>query len=174
MKWELKNSLILIGYMGSGKTSVGQRLAEKDKLPFVDTDHYIEEQQSCSIKTIFEQQGEEAFRAMETDCLHKLLKEERQRVISVGGGLPLREENRSLLKQLGLVIYLKAEPDTIFERIRGDVTRPLLQTDNPRKKIEEMMACRESAYLKAAELVIRVDGKTINEVTEEIEELGRK
>lgn len=164
----MKNNLIFIGYMGCGKTSVGELLAMKLGVAFLDTDQWIEGVQGCSISTIFSIQGEEAFRDMETDCLQYLLKEKTGGVISVGGGLPLREENRKLLKRLGRVIYLKAKPDTIYERIKMDTTRPLLQTANPRERIQEMLQLRESAYLAAADVVIETDRKTLEEIAVQI------
>lgn len=164
----MKNNLIFIGYMGCGKTSVGELLAMKLGVAFLDTDQWIEGVQGCSISTIFSTQGEEAFRDMETDCLQYLLKEKTGGVISVGGGLPLREENRKLLKRLGRVIYLKAKPDTIYERIKMDTTRPLLQTANPRERIQEMLQLRESAYLAAADVVIETDRKTLEEIAAQI------
>lgn len=164
----MKNNLILIGYMGSGKTSVGQTLARMLNTVFLDTDQLIEEQEGCSIREIFEKKGEEEFRNMETACLEGLIKAQASGVISVGGGTPLREENRRLMKQLGRVCYLKAEPDTIFERIKGDTTRPLLQTANPRNRIEEMLKGREAAYASGADMVIRVEDKGIEEIAKEI------
>ena len=105
MRWELKNNLILIGYMGCGKSSVGHQLSDFFSAPFLDTDQLIEKKEGCSIKEIFSRQGEEAFREMETECLKELLNQRIQgTIISVGGGLPLREENRKLLNRLGQVI----------------------------------------------------------------------
>ena len=164
----MKNNLILTGYMGSGKTSVGRALARMLESIFLDTDHLIEEQEGCSISEIFSGKGEEAFREMETACLKELIRKRSVGVISVGGGTPLREENRQLMKRLGRVVYLQADPDTIFERIRNDHSRPLLQTEDPRKRIEEMVKQREPAYLEAADQVIRVDGRRIEEIAEEI------
>lgn len=164
----MRNSLILIGYMGSGKTSVGHRLARRLKLPFWDTDQLIEEKEGLSIGEIFSTQGEEAFRQMETCCLRRLMEDGSAGVISVGGGTPLREENRRLLKEMGRVYYLKAEPATIFERVKSDDTRPLLQTENPRERIEEMLKQREPAYISGADRVIRVENKSVEEIAEEI------
>ena len=92
--------VIMTGFMGAGKTTVGKALAEKQKVPFLDTDQLIEEKAGMTISRIFETQGEEAFRKMETSVLEDLLKRNDQTVISVGGGLPLRDENRELLWKL--------------------------------------------------------------------------
>ena len=153
-----KNNVILIGFMGCGKTTVGIRLSYRMRRIFEDTDKLIEKRQKREIKEIFAEEGEEFFRDLETEMLSELDRTVSDRIISVGGGVPVREENQRLLKQLGQVIYLKAAPDTIYERLKGDSTRPLLQTENPLQKIRDMLIDREEKYLAAAEKVISVDG----------------
>lgn len=184
----MQNNIILIGYMGCGKSTVGRSLAETSAVAFLDTDARIEEKEGIPISEIFSKKGESYFRDMETECLKALLrekaapskacedvlKERKGCVISVGGGLPVREENRTLLRQLGKVIYLKAGPDTVYERIKGDTTRPLLQTEDPMRKIREMMAAREEKYQAAAHMVIDVDGKTVADIIEEIKSAEEK
>ena len=186
----MKNNIILIGYMGCGKSTVGRKLAENRKWSFIDTDAWIEEREGITISEIFASKGEPYFRELETECLKVLMEEKgsgsRYRnedcegsgnrsltekngsVISVGGGLPLREENRMLLQQLGQVIYLKAKPDTVYGRIKGDTTRPLLQTENPLQKIKEMIDTREGKYQAAAHKVICVDEKSVLQIVDEI------
>lgn len=184
----MKNNIILIGYMGCGKSTIGRQVARKLNASFLDTDAWIEEKEGVTISEIFVTKGEPYFRDKETECLKNLLKEEETEygkdvheelsregeeekkiyVISVGGGLPVREENQKLLKQLGHVIYLKANPDTIYERIKGDTTRPLLQTENPLQKIREMMLSREEKYQAVAHEVLAVDGKSIGKIVDEI------
>ena len=111
----------------------------------------IVEQQRRSINEIFATDGEQMFRDMETALLRQLIAEKKEHmVISTGGGMPLRAENRQLLTSLGKVVYLKASPKTIYDRIKGDMTRPLLQCENPMKRIEEMIAAREPLYDQAA------------------------
>ena len=154
--------------MGSGKSSIGSRLSEIKEMNFLDTDVWIEEKEGRTISQIFEENGETYFRDLETKCLQILLKDTTNTVISVGGGLPVKEENRKLLQQLGTVIYLKAKADTIYARLKGDTTRPLLQTDNPMQKIKDMMADREEKYQAAAHHVLTVDMKSITELVEEI------
>ena len=154
--------------MGCGKSSVGIRLAQVLQQSFLDTDEWIEKKQGTTISEIFAKQGEEAFREMETQCLLELLQESEEGILSLGGGLPIREKNRQLLKQLGKTIYLKAKPETIYERLKGDTTRPLLQTENPQEKIRQMIATREEVYMAAADIVIVVDGKKIEDIVQEI------
>lgn len=160
--------------MGCGKSTVGREIAQREKVMFLDTDAWIEEKEQMSISSIFVVKGEAYFRDLETRCLESLLSEEKEyekggaKIFSVGGGLPMREENRKLLQQLGTVIYLKATPDTIYERIKEDTTRPLLQGVNPKQKIIDMMAIREEMYQDAAEIVIHVDEKAIDKIAEEI------
>lgn len=164
----MKN-IILIGFMGCGKTSVGKRLATTIGSDFLDTDELIEKAQKRSIREIFDTDGEAAFRTMETDCLKELLKnKENGFVLSVGGGLPIREENRMLLKQLGDVILLQASPDVIYQRVKNDRTRPLLQDKNPRGRILDLMSARKKYYEDAADHMVLVDGKTFDEIIEDI------
>ena len=154
--------------MGCGKTTIGSRLAEILNLRFVDTDARIEKEQGMTISKIFETKGESYFRELETETLRELLENNERCGISVGGGLPLREENRKLLQQLGKVIYLKAQPDTIYNRLKGDTTRPLLQTKNTKARIEEMLDAREEKYMAAAGTIVRVDEKDIFEIVDEV------
>lgn len=170
-----KRNLILIGFMGAGKTSVGMYYSKKRGVPMVDMDQLIEMTSGMSVSNIFATKGEETFRRKETQMLKNLLgteeKERRKTLISVGGGLPLRPENRELLKKLGTVIYLKVSPDTVLNRLKGDTTRPLLQGDNVRQKVEELMELREPLYREAANWVVEADHKDFEQIITEIEKL---
>ena len=162
-------NIILVGYMGCGKTTVGKQLAEHTKYTFTDTDEMIVAQQGRSISDIFEKDGENAFRAMETALLEKMIADGNDTlVISTGGGMPIREENRRLLSRLGTVIYMRVKPETVYERIKGDTTRPLLQCENPLERIREMIKSRGTAYEAVADFIIDVDNLTQREVAEEI------
>lgn len=161
-------NVILIGYMGCGKTTIGRKLSYRFRKPFLDTDKQIELKQKCTISEIFEKQGEQAFRDLETNYLKGLLAEKCEYIISVGGGLPLREENQKLLHKLGVCVYLEASADTIYDRVKNDTTRPLLQCDDPKKKIETMLEIRQPVYKSCADLVINVDGKRIEEIVVEV------
>ena len=161
-------NVILIGFMGAGKTSIGQEFAARSGRAFLDTDEYIEKKAGMTVSNIFDTMGEETFRKMETEALRDLIRASGYYVISVGGGLPMREENRSLLKELGTVVYLKVSPETVAERLKGDTTRPLLKGDNPRKKIEELLSVRGPLYEEAAHIIVDTDGRTPEEITAEI------
>lgn len=168
----MKN-VILIGYMACGKSSISKILAKRLNCKLIDTDTYIEEKTGKKITEIFAEEGESFFRQMETDCVKELIEkyagsDAEQVVFATGGGLPVREENRSLLKKLGTVYYLKASQETIYERVKGDTTRPLLQCENPLERIGEMLAGRKAAYEETADFCIEVDKKTKDEIAEEI------
>jgi len=162
-------NIILTGYMGSGKTTVGKDVAKRKNYTFVDTDEMIVKQQHRTINEIFAADGEQAFRALETALLRQLIAEKREHlVISTGGGMPLRLENRQLLSRLGTVVYLKAAPKTIYNRVKSDTTRPLLMCDNPMKRIEEMIAVRAPLYEEGAMFIVEVDERTQSEAASEI------
>ena len=137
---------ILVGYMGCGKTTVGKNLARINKMSFLDTDEMIEQQQGRKIGDIFAVDGENAFREMETEMLREMVEQKTEGcVISTGGGMPIREENRELLKKLGMVFYLRAKPETVYERVKGETKRPLLQCEDPLNRIRAMQEQREPA-----------------------------
>ncbi len=151
-------NIILMGYMGSGKSTVGKNLARIAGYAFMDTDEMIERQQGRTINDIFEQEGEEAFRDMETALLARLIREGRKGlVLATGGGMPVREENRRLLGQLGYVVYLQAAPETIYNRLKGDTKRPLLRCADPLARIRQMLEQRDAAYRAGAQYTIAVD-----------------
>ena len=168
---EQKN-LVLIGFMGAGKTSVGKELAELLGCTLYDTDQETERRAGMTISDIFRFQGEESFRKMETDTLRVLLDQAGQNggytVISAGGGLALREENQRLLREHAVCIYLKTSPEQVLLRLQGDTTRPLLQGGNVREKVEGLLAARGPVYEKAADITANTDGRTPGEIAREI------
>lgn len=165
----MKDNIILIGFMGCGKSSVGIKLSYCLKRTIIDTDKWIEKKQRVTISEIFATKGEAAFRQMETDCLKELIETANRQVISVGGGLPMKEENHQLLRQLGKVIYLKITPEAIYERLKGDTTRPLLQVEDPMARIRELLSYRGPIYEKCADVIIEVSDKSFEEILEQIE-----
>lgn len=168
MKDGHKKSIVLIGFMGSGKTTVGIKLSYKMRMVVEDTDKMIECKKDMSISDIFASQGESAFRDMETELLKELSEKKTCNIYSVGGGTPIREENRALLKKIGNVVFLRIKPETVFKRLQNDTSRPLLQGDNPMEKIQNLMEQRKSYYEDAADVIIDVDDKSTDEIVNEI------
>lgn len=164
----MKENIVLIGYMGSGKTTIGQALADKLSYQFLDTDAYIEEEQNTTISHIFTEYGEEYFRNMETATIENLEKNTNHSIVSTGGGLPLRERNGAVLQKMGFVVFLSVKKETVLKRLEGDTQRPLLQGDNVEQKMEEMLHFRNPIYEYTAHLKVEVDNKTVEEITEEI------
>lgn len=159
--------VILIGFMGSGKTSVGTALSKKLSLPLIDLDLFLEEKTGRKIKDIFKEDGEAAFRSFETASLKEVLETEKDFVLSTGGGVVVREENGLLLEKEPLVIYLKASPDTILKRLQTDEERPLLFGSDKKERIRTLLADRLSAYTSFSKFQIETDGKTVEEIAEE-------
>jgi len=145
--------LALVGMPGSGKSTVGRQLARKLGCPFVDSDHVIEQRLGCSIKEYFEQQGEAAFRDIESQTLEDLTREF-VGVLATGGGAVLREHNRALLRERATVCYLRVSPEEIFRRLRHDRQRPLLQVADPLAKLKELFTQRDPFYQETAHYVI--------------------
>lgn len=162
-------NVILIGFMGCGKSSVAVKLSYRMKQAVTDTDKLIEKKQGKTITEIFAQDGEEAFRDMETETLKSLKETAKNQIISVGGGLPVRAENRALMKEIGKVVYLRAKPETLYERVKDDAGRPLLQCDDPLQKIRELLDERKETYVAAADLIVDVDDKNYGQILYEIE-----
>lgn len=148
--------LILVGMMGSGKTSVGRLLALNHQLPFVDTDHEIEQQNGSNIPDIFASKGEPAFREIEHEVLTKVLQRPDPAVVSTGGGIVVTEANRELLWKKGFVVYLKADPETLLKRVAHDSNRPLLKQGDPLQTLTRLLEQRAPLY-EHAHLTLQVD-----------------
>ncbi|MFH1390437.1 MAG: shikimate kinase [Candidatus Margulisiibacteriota bacterium] len=160
-------NIILIGFMGSGKSSVGKALAKRLNIEFLDTDELIEGVEGKKISRIFKEEGEDHFRALETDTL-KTLKSYKGFVLSAGGGIVLRQENIDLLKEIGKVVLLTAEPDKIHERVGRETHRPLLNVSDPRAEIARLLEKRRPSYQAAADLTIDTTTLSVTEVAEKI------
>jgi shikimate kinase len=146
-------NIYLIGLMGAGKTTIGRYLAKSLSMPFYDSDKAIEELTGVDIPTIFAYEGEEGFRVREQNMIQELTRM-RGIVLATGGGAIIREQNRQALKNTGFVVYLQCSIDKILQRTRRDTQRPLLNTDNPRKKLEQLLLDREAYYLSCADCTI--------------------
>lgn len=138
-------NLILIGFMGSGKTSIGKRLASILNYDYFDTDQLIVEQTKMSIAQLIEQRGEAAFRKLESEVLENFL-EKKNCVLSTGGGIVLHSKNQELLPQLGTLIWLHASPDVLFERATRQSHRPLLEVEYPRRTFHQLLTARLLLY----------------------------
>lgn len=161
-------NLVLIGFMGSGKTSVGLKLSYRLRIPVEDTDKLIERREGRSISDIFAAEGEAYFRRLETELLLELLEKDYDRIYSVGGGTPVCPENRELLGRLGKVVYLRTRPETVYERLKDDTTRPLLQCSDPLGRIKELMESRREAYEDCADLILDTDGLEMEDILNKI------
>ena len=164
----MNDNIILIGFMGSGKTTIGKRLAKLLDYSLVDTDKLIEKKQGMTISDIFADKGERYFRQLETDTISEMIQTCHKTIISSGGGLPLRECNVKILQELGFIIMLDVSKETVLKRLQGDTTRPLLQGDNVEEKVEELLTYREPLYELAAHMKVSVNDRTIQDIAEEI------
>lgn len=169
-----KNNIILIGFMGTGKSSVGASLARTLSMKFLDTDNEIEKRCQMTISELFQSKGEESFRLMETNLLKEYLETLNHAVISTGGGMPLREENASLLREIGHVIFLKTSKEVTYQRLKHDTTRPLLQCENPLGAIEQMLKIRVPIYETCADMVLETEDKSIATIVQEILSIKEK
>ena len=159
-------NLALIGFMGSGKSSVGRLVAEQLHFTFLDTDEVIETRAGKPITDIFAQDGEPAFRQWERRVVEELTRRKRT-VIATGGGLPADETNLASLKTHALVICLWASPETIWERVQGHNHRPLLNERDPPGKIRELLAAREPFY-RQADVLVNTGMRSVREVAQHV------
>ena len=139
----------LIGLPGSGKSTVGRQLARRLQVPFLDSDHVIEQRLGCSIREYFEQEGEARFRDVEAEVLNDLTQQPCG-VLSTGGGIVLREANRIHLRERTQVVYLNSTPEELFRRLKHDKSRPLLQVADPLGKLRDLHAQRDPLYRETA------------------------
>ncbi|MRR53557.1 MAG: shikimate kinase [Deltaproteobacteria bacterium] len=162
----MKQNVILTGFMGTGKSTVGRVLAAQLKYSFCDLDSLIVEAEGRSINTIFADQGEGYFREVESSLLKDVLQEASQ-VVSTGGGAILRQENRDLMHKSGVVVNLAASPELILQRLHLDENRPLLRDSKNIAQIQKLLMDRESYYAEA-DIRIDTDGKNVEDVAREI------
>lgn len=145
--------IVLVGMPGSGKTTVGRDLAKRLGLRFVDTDHEIEARTGVKIPIIFEIEGEDGFRKRETQTLDDLTRESNM-VLATGGGAVIRPENRALLRERAVVVFLSVPPPILWERTRHDRSRPLLQVSDPKGRLEELLRVRGPFYREVAHIIV--------------------
>ena len=164
----MKNNIILLGMMGAGKTLVGKKLKELfPKLELVDIDEFIENKANMKISDIFAKYSENYFRNLESETIKDICLNDNQ-IISLGGGAFEKQENQEILNKNGITIYLKATAQTLFDRIKSETHRPLLQQGFGVEKVSEILSKRAHNYEKAS-IVIDTDGKTPYNIIEEIQ-----
>jgi len=168
--------IALIGFMGSGKSTVGRELARKMAYPFVDTDEEIERKAKKSIPEIFEEHGEKYFRRLEEEVLSEIIENNEEMVISTGGGIVLSEGNRRILREKTITILLQAGVEELYNRLKDETNRPLLAVENPQEEIKRLLEEREE-YYNTADIKVNTDGLQVAEIVELIVEkisTGRK
>ena len=163
-----KDNIILIGPMGSGKTSTGRMLAKEMGYVFADTDEEVTKRTGVSIAYIFDVEGEEGFRKRECLALKECLNENNM-VLSTGGGIVLSKENRGLLQERGTVVYLQASIRSQIKRTASTNNRPLLQNKDPKETLEKLMLTRAPLYEEIADITIMTDNKSLQEMSKEIQ-----
>ena len=167
--------LVLVGLPGSGKTTVGRQLARRLAIPFVDSDHAIENRLGCSVREYFEREGEARFRDIESEVLNDL-SQNHTGVLSTGGGSVLRPENRKCLRERGHVFYLRSTPEEVFRRLRYDQNRPLLQVSDPMARLRDLFEARDPIYKEAAHDVIETNRPSVstlvNMIIRKLEQIG--
>ena len=161
------NNIYLVGMMGAGKTTVGRLLARRLKLPFIDSDKEIESRCGVKIPLIFEIEGEGGFRSREAQVLAELTALEGV-VLGTGGGAALLEENRNHLATTGTVIYLRARPEDLYERVRHDRNRPLLATGDPLGRLRELYVERDPLYRSIADLTVDTGRQGVNALARQL------
>jgi len=168
----MNSPIILIGPMGAGKSSIGKRLAKRLALPYRDTDQLIEERTGVPISTIFDLETEKGFRQRENKILAELC-DTAAAVIATGGGIVMLEENQTLLSANKYVIYLQASVNSQFQRTRNDKKRPLLQTEDPLARLQQLADHRNPIYQRLANITINTDQQSMMcSVDQIIQELG--
>ena len=165
-KLTLHRSVVLVGMMGSGKTAIGRALAGKLNVPFLDSDAEIVEAAQTSIAEIFERDGEAFFRKREAEVIERLISGE-PCILSTGGGAFMSERNRKTIEEKGVSVWLNADLDLLWERVRHKDTRPLLRTTDPYQTLSQIFAERTPIYQKAVLSLPVQDGASIDETTDQ-------
>lgn len=160
-------NIVLIGFMGSGKSTIAKALAKALDMKVVDMDYEIEREEGRSINDIFAEEGEAYFRDLETDFLERM-QGKNNKILSTGGGVILREENVKLLKHIGTVVFLQADVEHIYNNVKDSKNRPLLHVEDVQAEIRSRLEAREPYYLKAADVIIQTSRKSVRDIASEI------
>ncbi len=161
---------ILCGFMGCGKSTIGKHLAQKYNSKFIDLDDYIVEKQNMSISDIFKEFGEAKFREIETQAITEISEFDNY-IVALGGGAILNPLNAEILKKSGKIFFLNISAEEVYKRLKDDTSRPLLQTDDKLGAINDLLQKRMPLYINAADYIIDVDDKKIEEISDEIKNL---
>lgn len=165
-----KRNIFLIGPMGAGKTTIGKQLAEILKLDFIDSDQELERRTGAPIDWIFDIEGEDGFRKREEDVIEELTQSQGI-VLATGGGAIVSDKSRNFLAARGVVVYLETSIEQQLERTRRDKRRPLIQNDNPKEVLEQLMTERETLYTEIADLTVPTNISSVKSVAKQIVEL---
>ena len=164
--------IVLIGFMGSGKSTIARKLAKTLDLGYVDVDKYIVGREEMSIPDIFSEYGESKFREIESECFEEILENEKYKIIATGGGLPINSINQGLIKEKTAVIYLRTDLETVYNRTKNSTDRPLLDSsanyDEFLNRTRDLYESRVGIYEKMADLVIDTDNSHVDEICERI------
>lgn len=165
---KITGNIFLVGLMGAGKTTVGKLLGKRLNKPFVDCDHEIQKRTGVNIPLIFEIEGEAGFRQRESAMLNELA-QLHNIVLATGGGAVLSKGNRDLLRRNGTVVYLRAAVNDLWQRTHHDKNRPLLQTEDPLAKLNELYAQRDPLYQEVADIVIETSRQSVHALVHQLE-----
>ena len=164
------NHIVIIGFMGSGKTRVGKRLSKDFDIPFIDIDRVVTRKMNLSAKEIFDRFGEPFYRALETTAVKALIEDPEQKIISLGSGLPMQEQNEKYIKKLGTVVYLKGSYETLKKRLENSSNNPLIEGDDKEDKIKKLLKQRDPVYTKFADIEMITGDKPFEELIAQLEE----
>lgn len=164
---KMENNILLIGFMGAGKTTVSRELTKLTGMEEIDMDAYIVEKEGMSINDMFAQHGEEYFRKKETECLIEIM-QSKNRIVSCGGGVVVKDENVEHMKAGGTIVLLTATPETTLERVKNSTDRPILNGNMNVEFITELMNKRKDRYLAVADVIVATDNKSVSEICAEI------
>ena len=162
-------NIFLVGLMGAGKTTVGKLLAKHLHKTFYDSDHEIERRTGVNIPLIFDIEGEEGFRSRERTVINDLSQKD-DLVLATGGGAVLHPETRENLKSRGMVVYLRANVEELWQRTRHDRNRPLLQTDDPHAKLTQLFEQRDPLYCEVADIIMDTSKQSVQSLVHDLEE----